>query len=374
MYSIQSQYLKDSADLGEYWFCFLVMNLCFLLSYYVAFHHKKSHFLKILILVFCIFAFWDHDFWGLAHSFFGILDDEEDFKEIIYEYIRTASFGSYSLFRLYIWGGATFFVLKTIRLYGLPQNLFLYIFLVFYLLTFSYPRASLAISMYFYGFSKLLYANKRNYRQIFVGVLFITASFFFHRSMLVTIMLTPFAYFRFNKKRLFVLLIAAPFIAEFFLSFMIGIIGNVPMSNGMFEQFVISSNSYVVVMGESEEYNWKFTLIRYFRFSSFYILMLYIAYIMYSKKNVFLKQESRLFSMVVVIAIFSTLFLGSDMLGLNIIGYRYLFMTGIPLCILTTLAVMRKQCGWNQLQLLLLPAFFYAEGFIFGKILSLYGN
>lgn len=368
---VDIQYLKNNADLDEYWFCFILMNLCFLLSYYVLLHHKKSNSTKLLMLLFCVYGFWDPDYYGLAHSFWGISDGKEDFKEIIYEYIRTASFGSYSLFRLYIWGGATFFVLKTIRLYGLPQNLFLYIFLIFYLLTFSYPRASLAISMYFYGFSKLLYANKRNYWQIFVGLFFITGSFFFHRSMLVTIMLTPFAYFRFNIKRLFVLSIAAPLLAKFVLSFMIGIIGNMTMSDGIFEQFEASSTAYVTVMGEAEKFNWKFTLINYLRYSSFYILITYIAYVMYFKKNIFSSIECRLFSATIVIAFFGTLFIASDMMGLRIIGYRYLYMIGVPLCILMTEAVRHKQCGWWQLHFLLFPAFLYAEGFIFGKIISL---
>lgn len=365
------QYLKDSANLGEYWFCFILMNLCFLLSYCFVFRQEKNNLIWFLILFFCIYSFWEVDFYGLAQFFFGV----EDFKEPAYEYVRIISFGTYPLFRLYIWGCSLFFISKIIRLYTLPQNMFIYIFLIFFLLTFSYARASLAMSIYFYGFSKLLYANKRNYRQIFIGIFFILASFFFHRSMLVIIVLTPFAFLQYNKKRLIILFGITLFMSTVILSYLTNYIENITISGGTFENFEQSSVSYVVNIGEAEEYNWKFTLIRYLNYSSFYILTLYVSYIMYfkkkPKKNIFTKQECRLFSMIIVITLFSTLFIGSDMLGQQVIGYRYLYMTGIPLCILVTEIVKQRHCSWRMLHLLLLPAFLYAEGFIFGKILSL---
>jgi hypothetical protein len=372
MVRIDPMWLQNFANLDEYWFCFILMNICFIIGYFNAFRKTGYNLLIILILLFCVFGFWDPDFFGLAHSFFGISEDKEDFKEPVYEYIRLLSFDSYIVFRLYIWGGALFLLMKSALYYRLPTNLFVYIFLIFYLLTFSYPRASLAISMHFYGFTNILFANKKTMRRYFLGILFIFVSFFFHRSMLVTIALTPMAFFRFNRFGLLVSVILLPLMEIFVLPLIFSIVSDVTFSGEMFNQFNESSNSYMNVMGEAEESNWRFTLIKYLRYSSFYILIVYTVLKSYiCKKNIFTKQEEKVLSFAIVLCLFGTIFISSNLTGLRIIGYRYLYMTGIPLCVLMTKMVQRKYCSWKMLHILLIPAFLYSEGFIFGKILSL---
>ena len=59
------------------------------------------------------------------------------------------------------------------------------------------------------------------------------------------------------------------------------------------------------------------------------------------------------------------------MLGLWVIGYRYLYMTGIPICIIITYMYQTKLLSDKALKFILLPSLLYAELFIFGKILTL---
>ena len=120
------------------------------------------------------------------------------------------------------------------------------------------------------------------------------------------------------------------------------------------------------------EYNWKFTLIRYLRNYSFIILMAYFIWktTITKTKSVTEPYIKRLLSLCCGVLIIALSFMSMSGHGAEVIGYRYLYMLGIPLCIILTHTIKTGVIKPRVAILLLMPAFLYAEGFIFGKILS----
>ena len=185
--------------LSEFWFNFLIMNIIFLLVSRYKFHSQEKKGLWFALLLFCLYAFWDTDYFSFARVFYEGL---EDFRDPIYQYIAKISFGSYIVFRFWIWGGAILLVRDTAKRFKLNENNFCFVFTVFFLLTFSYARVSLGMALYFWGLSFLLIKDRAFfYRFLKVVVSFIFA-YWVHRSMLVIILLTPLAFIKLTKKKI----------------------------------------------------------------------------------------------------------------------------------------------------------------------------
>ena len=124
-------------------------------------------------------------------------------------------------------------------------------------------------------------------------------------------------------------------------------------------------------------FNWKWELITTLRYWSFYISLIYILYLLFVDNNwrkcSFEFQSLLTFTLfIITIAVIVLVVAGNKMLGLWVIGYRYLYMAGIPLCLIITHLYQRQIIKDKQVKMLLLFPFLYAELFIIGKILTLY--
>ena len=119
-------------------------------------------------------------------------------------------------------------------------------------------------------------------------------------------------------------------------------------------------------------YNWKFSLMRNLRFFSIYIACAYIVWktIYYDSSKYISIYIKKLSTFCIGLLIFSVSFLTVPSWGADIISYRYLYMLGIPLCLIITYLATNGFASYRTIILLLILAFLYSEGFIFGKILS----
>lgn len=356
--------------LSEFWFNFLIMNIIFLLVSRYKFHSQEKKGLWFALLLFCLYAFWNTDYFSFARVFYEGL---EDFRDPIYQYIAKISFGSYIVFRFWIWGGAILLVRDTAKRFKLNENNFCFVFTVFFLLTFSYARVSLGMALYFWGLSFLLIKDRAFfYRFLKVFVSFIFA-YWAHRSMLVIILLTPLAFIKLTKKKIVFLAVLLPFII---LSIQI-VLGNIIVGTLLSGENEFSQSALGYAQSAIEvSFNWKWELITTLRYWSFYIALIYILYIFFIK-NKWKDCASEIRSLltltlfIIIIAVTILVIAGNKILGLWVVGYRYLYMSGIPLCIIMSYLYQKNIFNKRELRLLLLFPFFYAELFILGKILTM---
>ena len=357
-------------SLSEFWFNFILMNVTFLLVYLLKNSYRTRKVSWFLLLIFCLYAFWDTDYFSFASNFYNGL---EDFRDPLYKYISYLSFDSYIIFRFWIWGTALVLVYLTAKKFRLNTNIMCYVFTIFFMLTFSYARVSLGMALYFFGLSYIIVDKGSKVKNIpLVAVSFVLA-YMSHRSMLLPIILTPFVFWKITKRKLILLLSLSPVVIVF-IKFLLGsLITKLLVGNS--GEFANSAQGYL----SSEitmKFNWKWELITTLRYWSFYIATIYTIWYFYFRKKVQecppeIKSLISITLSIETIAIAILIIGGNELLGLWVIGYRYLYMTGIPICIIITYMYQTKLLSDKALKFILLPSLLYAELFIFGKILTL---
>ncbi|MDE6091223.1 MAG: EpsG family protein [Duncaniella sp.] len=361
----------NGTALSEFWFNFILINIIFFLLYNWR-GAKQIHYSSWwLVVFFCLVAFWDTDYFSFARIFY---EEIEEFRDPIYKYISSVCFGSYIIFRFIIWGGALYLVYRTSVRLKLNRNKFIYIFAVFFLLTFSYARVSLAMALYYYGLSLLIISDRRSKlsRIMYVGIIFIIA-FWAHRSILLPILLTPLIYIHLTRRKILLTLIILPV-------FFIGIkyiLGNIIegvllIGESAFTESAVGYASSQITM----EFNWKWEIITTLRYYSFYLSMLIILWKCYFKKITIeipkhIQQLITITTAIMIIAVAILIIANNNLLGLWVIGYRYLYMTGIPICLILSYLNQRKLISNKQLNWILLLPFLYSELFILGKIITM---
>ncbi|MBR4952419.1 MAG: EpsG family protein [Alistipes sp.] len=361
--------LQKEATQNQYIFNFVWMNLVFIVAYFNRNRKAPIFFTWMLILIFVLYAFWDTDYFSFRYIFHTSL---EGFRDPFYYYISLISFNSYTIFRLLIWGTGLLLFHKTAKRFNLRSNYTAYIFVIFFLLTFSYARVSLGMALYFYGLSYLLKPNQQNQFGSFVwGLIFIGCSYWGHRSMLALILLTPIAFINLNKRNLITILVIGTLASGLAATLLSDIITGTLKLDTDFGGAGEAAEQYANIEVEIE-YNWKFTLMRYLRFASFYIAIAYAVWkSVFTKYNKVISNEiKRLILISLCIMIFAVSFMVLPSWGAEIIGYRYLYMLGIPVCLILSYFGSKNIASPRTIQMLLILAFLYSEGFIFGKILS----
>lgn len=356
--------------LSEFWFNFIIMNLIFLLVSRYKFHSPEKKELWLAVLFFCLYAFWDTDYFSFARVFYEGL---ANFRDPIYYYISKISFCSYIIFRLWIWGISILLVRDTAKRFNLEQNNFCYVFTIFFLLTFSYARVSLGMALYFWGLSFLLIKDDVFFNRFLKIIVSFIFAYWAHRSMLVLVLLTPLAFIKLTKKKIIFLVILLPLIVLGIRIVLGNIIAGTLLSGE--NEFTHSALGYAQ-SAIKVSFNWKWRLITTLRYWSFYIALIYILYVFFFK-NKWEYSSPEIQSLLtftlflVIIAVTILIIAGNKMLGLWVVGYRYLYMAGIPISLIISHLYQSDILQEKELRFLLLPAFLYAELFIFGKILTL---
>jgi len=352
--------------LSEFVFCFILLNITFaVVTHYKDFCKAKS-IGWVLCVLFCLYAFWDTDYFSFANNFKSGL---ENFRDPLYTVLAKVSFGSYVILRLWVWGtGVLLYYLLSKRL-NLPSNLSCYVFALYFLTTFCYARVSLGMAIYFYGLSFLLIPSRHKLFDIpFVIVLFAIA-FYAHRSIVLLISLTPLVYFKMTKWRLLMVICSIIVIVLFLSNVIISYIQSAINEDSS----VGSAAAQYMKYTHEQQMNWKYWLMTTSHYCSFYIAISYVAcrFFVHRLHKCMPKSIVALFNVVLGTLCVALLFLSFPASGFWIIGYRFLYMTGIPLCVIITYMYAHKLCTNRALWLLMACSLLYSEGFIFGKILSL---
>ena len=150
-----------------------------------------------LVFIFSVCAFYTGDF---SHYQLTVKTEESiDHLEEVYHWLIGFVNHNYFLFRFLLWGGGTVFIFLSFRDFGISPYRSLFYLFASYITFYSYTRAGVAQAIFFIGFA--IFFNRENRTIIFrlCGLVLLLLSFFFHRSLLVLVILSPLCFLPINK-------------------------------------------------------------------------------------------------------------------------------------------------------------------------------
>lgn len=315
--------MKESATLLQ-----LMSNvLMFVILLYVAknnlYDNKKNVnlFVIIGIVVFCLFAFWGSDYYRYKELFTNYYNTQSLVHiEKAYEPIfRIAT--NYIVFRLIIWGGALLILLWAFHRLNLQMDIVLFVFLVLYLLRFSYARVSLGVAIMFLGYSFLINPFKPGKLVSFViGLLLLFFSLSFHKTMLLAIIAIPLAFLKWNRSTLLFAMAFFPLLVFFVNTSLVEYI----LANNLIEdeQQLYAINSYMSNYGK--ESGWGIKLANLLQALPFYLcILVYFRDKKYYHLNTSEKTVQRTFSLLIAMVFIASAFVFRQAL----VYRRLLYMT-----------------------------------------------
>lgn len=292
--------------------------------------HEAQPLLLIMIAFHLLFPFEAGDYYHMMESL-----HTKDFHALEPIYAEIASFVGYNyfLFRLVVWGGAFFLFLKTARRFGLDIYKTAFLLYAMFIGIFDYARASLAMSMFFYGYSFICIPfYKHHILSYVVGAAFMSASLFFHTSMAIVVGASVVTFIPFNKRTiiagLLLLVISVPY-----MNTVLGVIVDQALGGGgrLNENIV----GYANQVTEEDSYSTLEWVRRWVCYSTLFIPIIILGYKFFLQKNRLPVSSSitKLYKITVAIQIIA---LSTLMIDLNtfILFYRILYISMIPVIIL----------------------------------------
>lgn len=369
--SITGDYaIVDKFTASHYAFVVCIMNAIFIISYYNINNKLTNYASWFLIAIFCIFALWNGDYISFGNQFLKMSWGSE-YKDYLYPYLSVFAFKCYNIFRFFIWGTATFLVFRLAKEYNVSTNVMAFVFPIVFLLLFSYARASFAMALFFTGLTFII--KKGLSKGLIPALIFYTIAFTAHRSMLVLIAFTPLAFIKLTKKKLLILIPVLIVLAFSMNNIISSVLGAEALQEESLESFNKTSNNYM--NGKSAVvYNWKYGLITLLQNCSFFIINIFLLWKVVIKKIEVTEEIRKLLTFTTFVLLFASFFLfmglTSNQLGLNIVGYRFLFMTGIPLTLMLSYMYHSKKISFRMLLLVLLCSMIYSEAYMWGFLIS----
>ena len=170
-----------------------------------------SNIIIWLLLLYSLTSFNGHDYYsywtGLKSTYFKYKLDLEP----PYITIGLLCKQNYLLFRLIIWGSALLGFILSSKSLKIKCNFSTYYLFACYIIIFSYARATLAMSMIFFGY--IFFYNYKNKNLILssLGLFVFFIGFYFHRSIIILMILTVIMPFiKFSKKNILFFVLILP--------------------------------------------------------------------------------------------------------------------------------------------------------------------
>ena len=332
-------------------YCFLLY--CFLLlvslrGNVVGINEQESYrgrtvLLSCGLLLFALTSFVGADFFHYYENMveyknqaFG---DQEGGLEAFYQYLIYYTNGNYFLFRLTIWGGSLALIIAAARKFGASIYRTLFVILAGFIVTYSYARATLAMSVFFMGVVIICGAvsNKLKVLPIVIGSAIVVCSTFFHRSMLPMMavallwLLLPWK----KKVSKYSLWLFPVVVLVFSIVLKVAFEEILTIANAVEDEDGILGKAEYYSEQEAAETNANGYIRLMFQNLTFYLPMLLISNAMRSDRvlQIVDKKAIWLYQMTYLILAFATSFLFLDIDSTTML-YRYLYMTFIPLSML----------------------------------------
>lgn len=256
---------------------------------------------------------------------------DKNVGEYAYQVICSATNGNYFLFRSIVWGSSILFIYLTTKRLEFDTHHSLFCILIMFPIVFSYGRATLAMSIYFYAVSFLCSSeSKYKLSTLLITAILLYFSTFFHRSIIILLVITPIVFFLGRKW-----VISDLTLLFYILAIIIGVISfsDILYQSGTIEDKVLASKLSRYSQKEFEAANIFGKISDMMKYATFYVTTFILTYAIANNTDVPAKTQ-KLFSICLAIVLVSTglYFSGSKNFTLF---YRTLNMAFIPLSLLT---------------------------------------
>lgn len=281
-----------------------------------------------------------------------------NYGEKIYLLIGEVLNRNYFLFRIVVWGGSFILFCLTAKRMNIPVYYAAIFLALSFSITFSYARVTAAMATFFYGLSFLcIPMNKSKVRGYFIGFVLIICSTYFHNSAFIMAILSIMVFLPLRKKLVVLIICLIPLLSL--------------LLKDYFELFLYDESTDEVVARKMQRYSEReldFGISRYIlnttKYLSFYFPIIICLYTIFKYKihqisDTILRMEKVVFGLVLTSTCF--IFLGQDFFTFY---YRILFMTMIPLCLISTKLyydqiISRKMYLWCCIPGIVSQAMFY---------------
>lgn len=308
-------------------------------TYPIYANNGKAGVFALLITFFAVTACYTGDFFGYKNLVEIYEVSMQDFHlEPIYQFIIVLVNNNYVLFRTIVWGGAVLCIVRTSQILNINVLLTLYIVFLLFTTQFCYARATLAMAVYFWGLSIFL-TGRESRRLVFIifGLVLLMSSYLFHKSMLVVVALTIFCFIPITKKTivpillgLLILSIGIDTLTSSFQDALMSM-GDTQLSGKIEQSRELNEGRQSV---NATYFGWIFLIWGYV---PFYLTFIMVAIEMLKNKKYKISIVG-LFRVTFAIVAMSTMLLFFSAQSITYF-YRYLYMSFIPLSILTVYLV-----------------------------------
>ncbi len=279
----------------------------------------------LLIITACIDTDWFH-YRDMVLEY-DLSSDTLNYGEPIYWFVIKLVGKNYFLFRMIVWGGAFLMAVASFKRFEININNAVFFIVAVFLVKFNYGRATLGMASYFLGLSFLLVSTRRLFLNVLLAVVFLWGSYEFHHSMLLLIFLIPTVVLPIDKASFsFILLLLLPFIAYLFKS-------NLSLVDYIEDEYILEKmDKYMEQKGAvSNIFGIIQSVIGY---GVFIVPLVIDSVVIFKKHNKIGNFILKLYRIMISTAFLAVIFLFMN-LESNIFVYRVLYMTFIPLTILT---------------------------------------
>ncbi|MBR2629785.1 MAG: EpsG family protein [Alistipes sp.] len=317
----------------------------------------------IVIILFCVFAFWDPDYYHYKEALndtnmYYSFADQQTKLEIMYLWLYDFCSRNYLLFRTIVWGGAYLLFMIMAKKIGAYDNLTFALFIILFLLMFSYARVSLGMVTLFLG-AILLASTKHNLLRIIFAAALLLLCYHSHKSMIVPLCLLPLCFIKLNRCIWPFIVMIVIFLVVYYSDFItVTLFENTDASNEA-DQLqetiqiagVYNENSQAISVGLG------LLLQRVVQYTSIIvplILMFKKEIYQYLQNNIECRVLYNSALLIVVVAmsmgVLTSLF--------SALCYRFLYMAYIPIILLTSVLYRQKYFSEKQLSIIVALAGF----------------
>ena len=323
---------------------FMYLMIISLLSYTLkknAFQYKSRYYISVIyLIIFCMFPVYDTDYFHYMQIIKNLTMGGKTNLEDFYINLVNLVDGSYTLFRLIVWGTAICLSIWLSKISNINKSLFLFILVGVFITKFAYTRAFLAMITGIVSVP-LLFKKDSDFKHILLGIILLLLSLNFHKSAAFTLpmILISFLCLKMNKRNIKIYFLLYP-IAFLLMNALLKYIVNFDSSES---ELAVNSAQYYLQSTGSYGFGIS-TMISYLTNRSVYYLIV-ILYICLVYKGYFaqfprhIKMFANLSFFIITI---STLFYFITSLNANAFYYRFLYFSMVPNAVLLTYCISNR--------------------------------
>ena len=292
---------------------------------------KESQLLLIFfVFIHLLFAFEGGDYY---HYYQKVSTGRVDSYEEFYKWLAFFVGYDYLMFRTIVWGGAFLFFILTAKRLGCDVYKVTYLLYIMYFTIFDYARASLGMSVFFFGLSFWCMPIK-HYKilsYVIIGPLIMLMAPLFHTSMYLALLVSWFVLIPINKKILITVIVLFSISSSIIFSIYSNTVNMIIIENGEFSDKIASYSDQVK---EIQLFSIYEIIRKYVEYATIIFPMILMSFKLFDKQYKGRQHTAmiRLYKVTTGIILMAvSLLIATDTI---ILFYRILFFSIIPITIL----------------------------------------